>query len=466
LKRKLHLFTFIALDLIAAVEAWIIFYALRKEILGETKESINLPLVENAIIIGCFWLVVYYFFGFYKDFYRKSRIKEIVSLGGVSLLGSVIIFFILLLDDEGVSSYTAYYKTFAAYSCIHFSVTCFLKISLISYLKRQVQEKALYFNTLIIGSGKKALEIFNDINKSYEMLGLKFIAYLSVSDNKNAFGDQLRYMGNLDNLEKIVRRCHIEQVVIATDPANQGCIPAILNRLEDLKNIRLSIIPELHPYLIGTIRVNHSFDIPLLEIDQDLMPEWQANLKRFFDIAFSLLVLACGMPFFLLIALLVKLTSKGPVLFSQERIGKNGKPFKIYKFRSMYTDAEKNGPALSKDGDSRITPLGKFLRKSRIDEFPQFYNVLIGDMSLVGPRPERQFFINQIVKVAPHYKHLHKVRPGITSLGQVKYGYAQNVDEMVERLKYDILYIENMSFAMDLRILLYTVLVMIQGRGK
>jgi len=196
------------------------------------------------------------------------------------------------------------------------------------------------------------------------------------------------------------------------------------------------------------------------------MPEWQANLKRISDVIFASFVLVLGMPFFLCIAAIIKLGSKGPVLFKQERIGKDGLPFNIYKFRSMYTDAEKNGPALSKEGDSRITPFGRFLRKSRIDEFPQFYNVFIGDMSLVGPRPERQYFIDQIVQIAPHYKHLNKVRPGITSLGQVKYGYAQNVSEMVERLKYDILYIENMSFAMDLRILLYTILVMVQGRGK
>ncbi len=243
-------------------------------------------------------------------------------------------------------------------------------------------------------------------------------------------------------------------------------VQEVLFLLEDVKNTRISIIADIHKYLIGTIRVNHSFDIPLLDINQALMPEWQANLKRISDVIFASIILIVGMPFFIIVACIIKFTSKGNILFKQERIGKDGLPFNIYKFRSMYSDAEKDGPALSKSGDSRITPFGKFLRKTRIDEFPQFYNVLIGDMSLVGPRPERQFYIDQIVKIAPHYKHLNKVRPGITSLGQVKYGYAQNVSEMVERLKYDILYIENMSFAMDLRILLYTMLVMAQGRGK
>jgi lipopolysaccharide/colanic/teichoic acid biosynthesis glycosyltransferase len=165
-------------------------------------------------------------------------------------------------------------------------------------------------------------------------------------------------------------------------------------------------------------------------------------------------------------AVMVKLSSPGPVFYSQERIGRFGHPFRIYKFRSMYTDAEKQGPSLSSDHDPRITPWGRFMRKVRLDELPQFWNVIKGDMSIVGPRPERQFFIDQIVQIAPHYRHLHRVRPGLTSLGQVKYGYAETVPQMVERLKFDILYIENMSMAMDFRVLLYTLKIIIEGRGK
>jgi lipopolysaccharide/colanic/teichoic acid biosynthesis glycosyltransferase len=196
------------------------------------------------------------------------------------------------------------------------------------------------------------------------------------------------------------------------------------------------------------------------------LPVWQVVLKRVIDVVGSglFLLLACWVYAFT--AVMVKLSSPGPVFYRQARIGKNGLPFNIIKFRSMYVDAEKQGPALSSDHDPRITKWGRFMRKVRLDELPQFWNVVKGDMSIVGPRPERQFFIDQIVKIAPHYRHLHRVRPGLTSLGQVKYGYAETVAQMVERLKFDILYIENMSLAMDFRVLLYTFKIILEGRGK
>lgn len=189
-------------------------------------------------------------------------------------------------------------------------------------------------------------------------------------------------------------------------------------------------------------------------------------IKRAFDICFSLAVLLLGAPLFLLLAIITKLTSKGPVFYKQERIGINGKPFYIYKYRSMRVDAEKDGPQLSKDNDPRITKWGQIMRKTRLDELPQFWNVLKGDMSVVGPRPERQHFIQQIIEKAPGYQLLLSIKPGITSIGQVYYGYAENVDQMCQRMLFDLRYLNEVNIQTDINIILQTVKVMFQGKGK
>ena len=208
------------------------------------------------------------------------------------------------------------------------------------------------------------------------------------------------------------------------------------------------------------------FQTPLVLVSNEILSNWQKVIKRAMDIAFSIIAMIILSPVYIITGAIVFFTSKGPIFYRQERIGYKGKQFFMHKFRSMYMNAEQGTPMLSSDNDSRITPFGKFMRKVRLDEIPQFYNVLIGTMSLVGPRPERQYFIDQIVRRAPEYMLLLKVKPGITSWGQVKFGYAENVDEMVERLQYDLLYIENLSLATDIKILLYTFIIIIQGRSK
>jgi exopolysaccharide biosynthesis polyprenyl glycosylphosphotransferase len=461
----------VAADFGAALFAWICFFLLRKYLLNELTgyrftEGALFSLTYSAIAIGVFWTALYALIGEYRDIYRKSRLSEIIRLARVSVLGAVVIFFALLLDDQGVSNYRLYYKTITAYFLLHFFLTAVLRTLAVSSVQRQIRKGRISFPTLLVGSNALALDTFHELRRTAKHLGLNLIGFAPVGDSVDpGLAAELPARGSYQRLPALVRALKLEQVIIAIEPSEHRLIQDILALLEGTP-ARVSILPDLYQMLLGSVKVNHLFGTPLIEIKQDLLPVWQVGLKRIIDVVGSSFFLLLAWPVYAFTAIMVKLSSPGPVFYRQERIGRNGHPFKIIKFRSMFTDAEKMGPALSSDHDPRITKWGRFMRKVRLDELPQFWNVIKGDMSIVGPRPERQFFIDKIVKIAPHYRHLHRVRPGLTSLGQVKYGYAETVEQMVERLKFDILYIENMSIAMDFRVLLYTLKIIVEGRGK
>jgi exopolysaccharide biosynthesis polyprenyl glycosylphosphotransferase len=321
------------------------------------------------------------------------------------------------------------------------------------------------FNTIIVGGNAQALGMFEEIKSMRKSPGYFFTGFVRVNGNDNLLSKYIPLLGKYQELPRLIRDNAVEEVIIAVESGDHKDLEHILSLLEDLQ-VNINIIPDMYDILSGSVKMNSIYGVPLIRVNHDIMPAWQFSAKRIIDIAASSLALLLLSPFLIFIALAIPLGSKGPIIFKQERIGKYGRPFMIYKFRTMVKDAEKNGPQLSSTSDARVTGIGRFLRKTRMDELPQFWNVIVGDMSLVGPRPERQYYIDLITQCAPHYRHLHRVRPGITSWGQVKYGYAENVEQMIQRLKYDILYIENMSLAMDIKILFYTIIIVFKGTGK
>jgi exopolysaccharide biosynthesis polyprenyl glycosylphosphotransferase len=454
----------IVVDWLGAVLAWSLFFYFRKVYIEDAEFIINKRFAQGLIIIPLCWAGIHFFLGTYLDVKRLYLTSIINTTFKSVFLGSVLLFFIVILDDE-IENYSAYYSLVLALFSFHFLLILIPRLFIVYRIVSNIHQRKWGFNTLLIGGGDKASDIFDEVNNLVKGNGTLFKGFLSINGYDQNLKTKLKYFGNVAQLEKTIIDQNIEEIILAIDKNEQEHLKEVM-AVAYRHQVRIKVIPGVMDFLSGSVQISNIFGALLIELKITNMPFWQFVIKRILDVVFSILAILILLPLYIFLAIAVKKSSNGPVFFKQERIGKNGVPFNIIKFRTMFTDAEKAGPQLSSSNDPRITSIGRIMRKTRMDELPQFWNVIKGDMSLVGPRPERQFYIDQIAIKEPQFLQLTAVKPGITSWGQVKYGYAENVDQMIQRMKFDLLYMKNMSLALDFKILLYTIIIVFKGTGK
>lgn len=462
---------YVLTDLVSTSVAVLLFNVFRwTQLTAEVPLSLYLQDAKVLLVQVGFtglMMLIYWLSGYYNRVEQRSRSNDALQTATAAIIGSFSIFFLAVVNDLAWRRRVAFGSLFVAAGVLF--VCVFIGRYLITRLiVRNIHRRHNPNAAVMLGTDAAAASLayrINTLRKGMEMTVTTFVR-INPDDPVDPRCEDYEVISRSE-FHRLCRERAVNSMIITPGVMNNGEYLADLMRLAHELNGALFISPDVNTIGMASRRSFNIVGEPLVCISSPNVPESTVNIKRAIDVMASLAAMVLLAPAFAVVAAAVKLDSPGPVFFRQERIGRGGRPFKIWKFRSMVRDAEADGRArVTVDGDPRITRVGRFLRKYRIDEFPQFLNVLRGEMSLVGPRPERREFAEQIAARVPLYPLLYCVRPGITSWGQVRYGYASNVDQMVERLRYDLIYLENISVSTDLKILLHTVNTVLSGKGK